>query len=412
MKPLESVRIDADWLAAKPLQTLFDILGEDGGMAMVAGGAVRNALMQLPATDVDLSTTVEPEAVIARLQAAGYKVVPTGLEHGTVTAIIEDSVFEVTTLREDIETDGRHAIVKFGTDWATDAKRRDLTMNGLFCDRDGHVYDFVEGYPDIQTRNVRFIGEAETRIREDALRILRFFRFFAWYGEGRPDASGLKACNANKMLMSGLSVERVWMELRKMLSAPDPSRALLWMRTTGILGGVLPETVGWGIDAIPGVIRNEQEYGWDADPMFRLMAMVRPHDETVKGLAERLLLSNVDRDRLTKWARSQAPSHDINKDELAKHLYRGSQQGMIDAMRLEVVHLQNRDDETGSANMAKLVDFALTWQKPIFPVKGQDLLDAGMTPGKAVGERLAELETQWVESGFEIGREELLGNDA
>lgn len=410
MKPLEGVTIDDDWLSAKALQKLFDVLSADGGMAMVAGGAVRNALMGIPASDVDVCTTILPHEVVKRLEAEGYKAVPTGIEHGTVTAVIDDVAYEVTTLREDIETDGRHAVVKFGTDWEADAKRRDLTMNGLFCDRDGLIYDYVDGYQDIQTQNVRFIGDADTRIKEDALRILRFFRFFAWYGSGRPDAAGLKACNANKMLMSGLSVERVWMELKKMLAAPDPSRALLWMRTTGILGGVLPETVKWGIDAIPGLIRNEREYGWEPDYLLRLTAMMRPHEETADGLAKRMLLSNLERERLSSWASSQVPPLDIANEELAKRLYRGSQQGLVDAMRLEVVHLQNRDDEAGAEKMAQMARFSEDWQKPVFPVKGQDLLDAGMNPGKALGGRLSELESLWVESGFEISKETLLGD--
>ncbi|MDJ0613120.1 MAG: CCA tRNA nucleotidyltransferase [Rhizobiaceae bacterium] len=410
MKPLDGVQIVDEWLQDTPLQSLFDILCADGGMAMIAGGAVRNALMKAPASDIDLCTTLLPEEVVSRLEASGYKAVPTGIEHGTITAIIDELPFEVTTLREDIETDGRHAVVKFGTDWEADAQRRDLTMNGLFCDRRGYVYDFVEGYTDIQTQTVRFIGEADTRIKEDALRILRFFRFFAWYGSGRPDAAGLKACNANKMLMSGLSVERVWMELKKLLAAPDPSRALLWMRTTGILGGVLPETVKWGIDAIPGLIRIEQALGWEPDFLLRLMAMIRPHGETVDGIAKRMLFSNVERDRLSDWAATAVPAQPVSNDELARSLYRGSRQGLIDAMRLEIVHLQNRDEEAAADNMVSLVAFAEAWEKPEFPVKGQDLIDAGVMPGKELGNRLHVLEERWIESGFNMGKADLLNS--
>ena len=194
MKPLESVAITEKWLQAPALQRLFDILTADGGEAMVAGGAVRNALMGQKVADVDVCTTLLPEQVVAQIEAANHKAVPTGIDHGTITAVIDGEPFEVTTLREDIETDGRHAVVRFGKDWEADAKRRDLTINGLYCDRNGQIYDFVDGYQDVIARNVRFIGNAETRIKEDSLRILRFFRFFAWYGDGRPDAEGLKAC--------------------------------------------------------------------------------------------------------------------------------------------------------------------------------------------------------------------------
>ncbi|MEM9276979.1 MAG: CCA tRNA nucleotidyltransferase [Pseudomonadota bacterium] len=408
MKPLENVLIQEDWLQEASLQKLFDILTADGGETMVAGGAVRNALMGEPVADVDLCTTLLPQEVTARLERAGEKAVPTGIDHGTITAIIDQVPYEVTTLREDIETDGRHAVVKFGTDWIADAGRRDLTINALYCDREGQIYDFVDGYKDVGEKHVRFIGDAGERIKEDSLRILRFFRFFAWYGGGRPDAEGLKACNAHKKLLGGLSVERVWMELKKLLAAPDPGRALLWMRTTGILGGLLPETVKWGIDAIPGLVRLEQEERWQADAMLRLMAMIRPDLENVQGLAKRLALSNTERERLVDWAKSAPPKPQTEKSELEKLLYRGSQQGMLDAMKLEVVHLRNRDDEGGADAMLVLVNHATEWRKPEFPVKGQDLLDTGFEAGPKMGKKLAELEEKWLESGFELGKGELL----
>ena len=200
MAQVEGVQIADDWLNEPQLQTLFDLLERDGGEVRVNGGAVRNSLMGKPVADVDIATTVLPDEVVKRLEDDGYKAVPTGINHGTVTAVIDGEPYEVTTLREDIETDGRHAVVKFGTSWQADAERRDLTMNGLYCDRNGSVFDYVGGYADIKNGTVRFIGEAETRIKEDALRILRFFRFFAWYGSGRPDAQGLKACSSQKSL--------------------------------------------------------------------------------------------------------------------------------------------------------------------------------------------------------------------
>ncbi|MEM7214005.1 MAG: CCA tRNA nucleotidyltransferase [Pseudomonadota bacterium] len=408
MKPLENMRIQDDWLTDPGLQKLFDILTADGGEAMVAGGAVRNSLMGEPVADVDLCTSLIPEEVIRRLEGAGQKAVPTGIDHGTVTAVLQGAPYEVTTLREDIETDGRHAIVRFGTDWAADANRRDLTINALYCDREGKVYDYVGGYQDVLDRNVRFIGNAEHRILEDTLRILRFFRFFAWYGEGRPDAEGLKACNANKKLLGGLSVERVWAEMKKLLSAPDPGRALLWMRTTGILGGLVPESVKWGIDAMPGLLQLEQEQTWKPDPMLRLMAMVRPELENVRGLAKRLALSNIERERLEQWADSVLPKPEIEVAELEKLLYRGSRQGMIDAMKLEVVHLRNRDDDKGADAILGLISHALQWERPEFPLKGKDLLAAGFEPGPAMGKKLAELEEKWIESGFELEKGDLL----
>lgn len=409
MSDLKDITISEAWVQDKPLQTLFDILCARGGDARVAGGAVRNALMGMPASDVDLCTTVLPQEVMNRVEAAGHKAVPTGIEHGTITVVIEGKAFEVTTLRKDIETDGRHAVVEFGTDWQEDAKRRDLTINGLYCDRDGKVYDFVDGYKDILAKEVRFIGDAQTRIKEDSLRILRFFRFFAWYGEGRPDAAGLKACNLNKALLENLSVERVWMELKKMLAAPDPGRAILWMRTTGILALVLPETHKWGTETIPGLLRLEQEQGWLPDALFRLMGMVRPDVETMQTLSKRMSFSKKETKRMIAWADNSAPKHDVLNDDLEKLLYLGNQQGMIDAMKLEVVHLRGREEDAAANAMLNLITHAQSWQKPNFPLQGQDLISRGMEAGPEMGVKLKQLEEAWIESGFKLGRDALLG---
>ncbi len=408
MKPLENITITEDWLKDAALQKLFDILCADNGEAMVAGGAVRNALMGIGSSDVDVCTTVLPGDVVHRLEAAGEKAVPTGLDHGTVTAVIDGNTFEVTTLREDVETDGRHAVVKFGTDWLADANRRDLTMNALYCDRDGRIFDPLGGIGDVEEKNVRFIGDPVQRIKEDSLRILRFFRFFAWYGSGRPDAAGLKACAANKMLLSGLSMERVWSELKQLLRAPDPGRAILWMRTTGILGGVIPETHKWGTDAIPGLLRYEQENDLPADPLFRIMGMVRPDVETMNTMGKRMTFSNAEIERMVDWADNPAPKPDTTTEELDKLLYQGSPQGFVDSMRLETVHLLNREDEKGADAMQVLVNHAKVWEKPVFPVKGQDLIEKDVSPGPDMGEKLKTLEIAWVESNFSLSKEELL----
>ena len=408
MSIIENLKLDEDWLQDEKLQTLFDILEREGGEARVAGGAVRNALMGKPASDVDLCTTVLPEQVLSRLKEAGYKGVPTGIEHGTITAVIEGNAFEVTTLRKDIETDGRHAVVEFGTDWQEDANRRDLTINGLYCDRVGNVYDYVNGYPDISEKQVRFIGDAAIRIKEDSLRILRFFRFFAWYGEGRPDAAGLKACAQGKDLISGLSVERVWAELKNTFSAPDPGRAILWMRTTGILGVVLPESQKWGTDAIPGLLRLEVQEGWKPDPLFRLMGMVRPDKKTVEGLSDRLSMSNAEKERLTDWADSIAPSPDTSLSDLERQIYHANKQGMLDAMRLEAVHLLGRDDEARALALLKLAKHCEEWVKPKFPLQGHDLAELGMSSGPEMGKQLKALEAKWVESGFSLSKQTLL----
>ncbi|MET3592213.1 poly(A) polymerase/tRNA nucleotidyltransferase (CCA-adding enzyme) [Mesorhizobium shonense] len=403
----------ADWLGEKHLQKLLDALKEGGEEARVAGGAVRNALIGQPVADIDIAATTLPEETIRRAEAAGFKTVPTGIEHGTITAIAGGKAYEVTTLRADIETDGRRAKVTFGRDWKLDAERRDFTINALYAEADGTVVDLVGGVADIEARRLRFIGDPEARIREDYLRILRFFRFFAWYGDGRPDAEGLKACARLKDGLGRLSAERVWAELKKLFSAPDPSRALLWMRQAGVLTAVLPESEKWGIDAIHGLVRTEKDLGWNADPLLRLEAVVPPDAARMKTLAERLRFSTGEGGRLRRWALTAPPDSKTTETELAKKLYFGDREGFLDRLRLALAAARTRAVEDNQAMMeaggfSRLLGFALKWQKPVFPIKGADLTELGASPGPKVGATLKNLEKEWVESGFILDRGALL----
>lgn len=332
-----SIAGKAPWLKNEALQRLLAALSADGEGARIVGGAVRNALLGQEVSDLDIATTCVPDETIHRAQAAGFKTVPTGISHGTVTVVADKRPFEVTTLRADVETDGRHAAVAFGRDWQVDADRRDFTINALYVEADGTIVDLVGGLADIESRTLRFIGDAEQRIREDYLRILRFFRFFAWYGHGRPESEGLKACARLKDGLAQLSAERIWSELKKMLAAPDPSRALLWMRQAGVLTAVLPESEKWGIDAIHGLVKTEKELGWPADPLLRLASMIPPDAERIHAMAVRLKLSNQERERLEAWAGAVLPNAEISEAGFAKRLYRSDRQGMMDRLRLALV---------------------------------------------------------------------------
>jgi poly(A) polymerase len=407
----------ADWLADKHLQRLLAALAEGGEEARIAGGAVRNTLMGQPVADIDIATTCLPVETIRRAEAQGFKPVPTGIEHGTITVVAGGKPYEITTLRADVETDGRRAKVSFGRDWKLDAGRRDFTINALYAEADGTIVDLVGGIADIEARQLRFIGDAEARIREDYLRILRFFRFFAWYGEGRPDAEGLKACARLKEGLAQLSAERVWSELKKLLSAPDPSRALLWMRQAGVLTAALPESEKWGIDAIHGLTKAERDLGWTADPMLRLEAIVPPDAARMKTLAERLRLSTAESDRLRHWALATAVESKTTEGELAKRLYRGDRQGFVDRLRLSLAAARVRAVEDNSAMLeaggfSRLLAFALKWEKPMFPLKGADLTALGATPGPKLGEILKNLEAEWIEAGFAPDRGALLDRAA
>ncbi|GGA70895.1 cytidine(C)-cytidine(C)-adenosine (A)]-adding enzyme [Nitratireductor aestuarii] len=406
-------RIDAAWLKDESLQKLLAVLSTDGEEARVAGGAVRNALLSQDVADVDVATTTVPDETIRRAKAAGFKVVPTGYEHGTVTVIAAGKPFEVTTLRADVETDGRHAVVQFGRDWNEDAARRDFTINAIYAKADGTIVDLVEGVRDIETGTLRFIGDAEKRIKEDYLRILRFFRFFAWYGRGRPDAEGIKACARLKDGMRKLSAERVWAELKKLLSASDPSRALLWMRQTGVLTTILPESEKWGIDTIHGLVEAERALHWELDPMLRLASMLPPDAERMRELGKRLRLSLREAERLELWAETPMPSHGLSEGEFRKTLYLNDVQGLTWRLKLAIVTERTRVTEDAAAleklaGYQRLLKQSQAWERPQFPVSGKDLLAIGFEPGMEVGKTLSRLEQKWVESGFALSKEALL----
>ncbi|EXU83409.1 poly(A) polymerase [Brucella melitensis 548] len=364
-------------------------------------------------SDVDLATTHLPEETVRLASEAGFKPVPTGMEHGTITVVVQGYPFEVTTLRRDIETNGRHAKVAFGTDWKADAERRDFTINALYVTADGTVIDQVGGLADIETRTLRFIGDAEQRIREDYLRILRFFRFFAWYGSGRPEAEGLRASARLKDGIAQLSAERIWSEMKKLLGAPDPSRALLWMRQAGVLNLVLPESEKWGIDAIHGLVRTQSDLGWQADPLLRLESLVPPDAVRMEELGKRMKMSNAERARLEAWARADAVKPGLSEQALKKAIYRGSKQALLDRIRL--AYAAARQEAVGSdeamiraGGVARLLDAAEHYDAPVFPITGGDLLARGIEKGPGLGETLRSLETLWIDSCFSLDREALL----
>jgi poly(A) polymerase len=409
---MTSVAAEA-WFAQPALKRIFDLLNADGGEARVVGGAVRNSLMGLDASDVDMATTLLPQEVMKRAEAAGIKAVATGIDHGTVTLIIGGKPFEVTTLRQDVETNGRHAEVAFGTDWKVDAERRDLTINALYANAQGEVIDLVDGLPDIESRTVRFIGEAEKRVAEDYLRVLRFFRFFAWYGSGRPDADGLRACARARSKLSSLSAERVWSELKKLLSAEDPGRALLWMRQAGVLTEVLPESEKWGIDAIPGLVAAERVFGWAPDPLLRLASIVPPDNERLGEMAKRLRISKAESGFFTAWAGSPAIPVTIADTAFDRMLYRSGAAGLVTRLKLALAVARQKTENDPSqlpevARLKRLLARAEAWQKPVLPVSGADVLEAGVPAGPRVRELLQMLEDGWVDGNFNADRATLV----
>lgn len=400
-------------LPVSALEQVMSPLESGQRKTLICGGAVRNLLMNIPLSDVDIATVFTPQEVGTRLANAGIKTFPTGLDHGTVTAVVKGIGFEITTLRSDVQTDGRHAVVEFGTDWVADAQRRDFTFNALYCDLEGNYYDPLNGLDDLTHRTIRFIGDAEARIEEDYLRILRFFRFFSWYGEGRPDAQGLKAVSRAKAGLGQLSVERVWSELKKILAGPNLTRTLLWMKTTGVFGEVLPEAGQWGLEIIHGRISVECDYRFEADPLSRLVCLFSPHMGHAAGLSMRLKLSKREAHRLKAWELAELPGPEEALPSILQRAYCADIEGMVEKIEWEMARIAAFDQSpTKTRKALKRLDKQRSalkaWKKPQFSVNGQDLMARGVGAGPELGQALKRLERIWVEGNFLLSRDQLL----
>lgn len=391
------------FIGEAPLSQVLDALDRDGEQARVIGGAVRNALLGEPIADVDIATTAVPEEVVRRAERAGFKPVPTGIEHGTVTVVAADRPFEVTTLREDVETFGRKAKVVFGRDWKRDAERRDFTMNALSLSRDGVVHDEVGGLPDLRARRVRFIGDPATRIAEDYLRILRFFRFHAAYGEGPPDREGLAACIAAHEGLDQLSRERVRMELLKLLVARHAVPMLVAMSEAGLLARLLGGVPM--LASIANVMKLEAGMQLNADPIRRLGALAVLVVEDAARLSTRLRLSNAEADRLASmgedWWRLSADMPDAAARAL---LYRLGADRYADRCLLAWSRSQ---EGAADRRWHALADLPQRWTPPAFPLKAADFMTRGVAKGPALGAALAAAEAAWIASDFPSAQDEL-----
>ncbi len=385
----------AAWLREGALARLLAVLDRDGEEARVVGGAVRNALLDEPIGDIDIATTALPQEVVRRVSAAGFKPVPTGIEHGTVTVVVDGRPFEVTTLREDIETFGRHATVRFGRDWKADAERRDFTMNALSATTDGAVHDTVGGLADLAERRVRFIGDAGKRIAEDYLRILRFFRFHAAYGTGAPDPAGLAACIAARAGLESLSRERVRMELLKLLLARHAVPALASMTEAGllvrVLGGV-PDLAGFA-----NMAKVEAAAGVQADATQRLGALAVRIPEDGERLWQRLRLSNAERERLTSMGEAWWRIDPANEKAARALLYRLGPEHFVD--RVLLAWARSREGARDNAWRA-VVALPQRWTVPVFPLKAQDFIKRGVPQGPELGAALRSAEAAWIAADF------------
>lgn len=369
---------DNDWTGRPGLALLTEALG--AGDIRWVGGAVRDTLLGHPVKDIDCATRLRPETVIDRCRAAGIRTVPTGIDHGTVTAILPDGPVEVTTLRRDVTTDGRRATVAFAEDWREDAARRDFTINALYA----HpatlgISDWFDGLNDLAARRVRFIGDPEQRIREDHLRILRFFRFQARFGS-EPDPEGLAACSALAMTLKGLSRERIGMELLALLALPDPGPTVRLMADAGVLSVVLPEARGRELALLSQLIATETARQIEGDPLRRLAALVPAIPPIAETVAARLRLSKQQRARLVCTAERK------EDDAVAPRVlaYREGLGCARDRLLL------------ADADLAPLAD----WDVPVFPLKGGAIVARGVAAGPEVARVMQAVERRWVDEGF------------
>lgn len=384
-----------EWMtAAETRSVLAALVGQDSGARFV-GGCVRNALLGVTVADVDIATPLLPDEVMRRLEAAGIRAIGTGLDHGTVTAVTNKRAFEITTLRRDVATDGRRAKVAYTDSWSEDASRRDFTMNALYADSNGVVYDPVGGLADLKAGRVRFIGDAATRIKEDYLRILRLFRIHAWYGRGEIEGDALRACAAARDHIKALSGERVQKEMLRLLEADKTVGVLRAMAASTILSEVLPGALNF--DRLERLCDVDANNFFAADAILRLAALVTS-DEQAAAIATRWRFSNEDRDRLRALASSvvKIVSY-MSVPELQRTLYRQGQQRVRGLVRLRWAEDAKASNAVQWRALLAIVD---SWVRPVFPLTGRDVMNAGVPEGPLVGRVMGEVEDWWIDSNF------------
>lgn len=387
------------WMTAKETVAVMDALEAAGGAdcARYVGGCVRNTLTGHEVNDIDIATVLTPDQTTKAVEAAGLRAVPTGIDHGTVTAVCKGRPFEITTLRRDVTTDGRRAVVAFTGDWMEDALRRDFTLNALYARRDGSIFDPTgHGVVDAKAGRIVFVGEPEQRLAEDYLRILRFFRFFAWYGRGAPDPAALAACEKMRSHITHLAAERISKEVLKLLGAEDPRESVELMVKTGVLELVLPEPIQ--LERFKGLVEIETDQLFEADAVLRLAALLPDDQLTATRLAESLRLSNAERDRIVA---ALAPSPKLKSwmspREIRQAVYREGKATFRDRAKLAWA-MAGRTAVT--PQWRGLIALAEGWTVPVFPLTGEDVMAAGVPKGPLVGKVMREVEDWWIDHDF------------
>ncbi|HWV81106.1 MAG TPA: CCA tRNA nucleotidyltransferase [Hyphomicrobiaceae bacterium] len=395
--PIPTTLAGAPWLVRPETRAVLAALAAAGHEARIVGGAVRNALLGEPVNEIDIATTGTPDEVIEAARVAGLQAIPTGASHGTVTVVSNHVPYEVTTLREDVETFGRHARVAFTADWAADARRRDFTINALYCDADGTISDPIVGLPDLAARRVRFIGDARARIREDALRILRFFRFHARYSMGPIDAEGLAACAAERHMLAHLSAERVRAELLKLLEAPGAAHMIAVMAAHGFIVAILGRAPRIG--TLARLVAQDSERRRPADPLLRLSVLAVAVEEDRLHLAERLRLSREEARSLVVLDPRLMALAALDDRGRRRALYAAGPEAW---RRMVMAGRASAETAADIAAWDALEALPEQWSIPEFPLGGRDALALGLAPGPAIGALLADLEAEWIADDFAL----------
>ena len=388
-----------DWLHEKGLQQCFAAVKEAGGEARVVGGAVRDALLDVAGGDVDIASTLLPEKMMEIAAQQNWKAIPTGIAHGTVTLVLPERVVEVTTLRRDIETNGRHAVVAYTDNWQEDASRRDFTINALYMDAAGKIYDFFDGQKDIAANRVRFIGDAVTRINEDGLRILRFFRFLASHGKPPADPTALAACAEKKAMIRILSGERIAAEMRKLLSVENPSFALRLMADSGVAAEVFSRSIAPAHMIRLHMIESQADY--QCSVWARVVALMSATKGDATWLVDRWKLSRHEAEQLRLLVTLPAFVENATRHVHTRLLRLHGAPAYLDWLLTQAATRVGVD-------IAPWVQLAHDFVPPVFPITAKDLLARGMIEGKALGEALSALEKKWEESDYTLTREDLL----
>lgn len=386
----------------KKIFRLFRAVESHGGVLRFVGGAVRNALRGMGGSDLDLATDLSPDELVEACQESGLKTVPIGIKFGTVGVVINGKVLEVTSLRKDVKSDGRHSEVEFTTDWEIDASRRDLTINAVYADEKGNVFDYYNGISDLENGIVRFIGSPTVRIKEDYLRILRFFRFYSMFGKGEIDQKALSACVENKEGLRQLSAERIRDELSKILLTPQVVKVIKIMADNGILDTILP--VPKNYDKLAFLIEMCNQEHLESNWLRRLYIVFEPDEALAENLANRLKLSKKDKMLFVSWAQHQPQTAEfLDEKSLLKLIYRYGKEFCYHKLILNLAA-----EKKYINNLNEILEFINAAEIPLFPIRGRDLLEKGVAPNEKIGATLKLLENEWIESGFKMSREELL----